>query len=142
MIEMAGSIWNSNPAYIRCITTNGIVKSNGELVMGRGIALQVKQRYPELPRLLGELVKNGGNIPYYIEDHNICSFPTKNHWWDKSDIKLIINSCHHLNRIVNSFDKYAVLTRPGCGNGGLSWETEVKPVISTILNNRVAIMNL
>lgn len=31
---------------IVCVTTNGIVKSNGELVMGAGCALAFKKQFP------------------------------------------------------------------------------------------------
>ena len=41
------------------ITTNGFTKSNGEAVMGRGIAEQFKNAYPELPRVLGSKIIQG-----------------------------------------------------------------------------------
>jgi hypothetical protein len=50
-----------------CITTNGSVKSNGELVMGRGIALEAAQRFPGMAYHLGRKVKHEG--------HRACVIP-------------------------------------------------------------------
>jgi len=137
MKETKGNLWEAKPQFIRCITTNGTIKKNGELVMGRGNALQAKQKHPELPKLLGQYIKNSGNIVYYLKEYGIATFPVKHHWQDKADIGLIIQSCYQLNALLDSLNKPAVLPRPGCANGKLNWEKEVKPVISTILSNKV-----
>jgi hypothetical protein len=39
-----------------CITTNGFVKSNGECVMGRGIARTCRDRFAGLARRLGWMI--------------------------------------------------------------------------------------
>jgi hypothetical protein len=142
MKELTGNLWDARPEFIKCITTNGVVKKNGELVMGAGVALQAKERYPQLPSLLGSYVKTSGNIVYYFEKLNIASFPTKNDWKDKSDIRLIVGSCVQLSAMLKNFDKYAVLPRPGCSNGGLDWEKEVKPYISGVLSDRVWVITI
>jgi len=142
MVEDTGNIWNYSNNITKCITTNGIVKKNNELVMGKGIALQAKKRYPDIPKILGDFVKLNGNILYYIKKYNIISFPTKHHWKDKSSIELIKQSCYTLNYFTESFNKLAVLPKPGCENGGLDWESEVKPIISKILNNRICVISL
>lgn len=52
MKEAQGDLWTL-PAEFRCITTNGIwSKNTGEAVMGAGVALDAKRRYPDLPRRL------------------------------------------------------------------------------------------
>jgi len=142
MKEATGDLWQAKPQFIRCITTNGVVKKNGELVMGRGNALQAKERYPQLPGLLGSYIKSSGNILYYIEELNIASFPVKYHWRDKADLKLIAQSCYLLNVLLDNLDKSAVLPRPGCANGRLDWEREVKPLLSQIISDRVWIITL
>ena len=63
-----------------CITTNGFTKSNGEAVMGRGIAKQMADRYPYLPKLLGNAIRDNGNIIQelgVITKTKIISFPVK-----------------------------------------------------------------
>ena len=62
------------------ITTNGFTKSNGEAVMGRGIAEQFKNEYPELPRILGCKIIQGGNNVHFLKQlgrTRIYSFPVK-----------------------------------------------------------------
>ena len=40
-----GNMWDSwDDADLFLITTNAVIKVNGELVMGRGIALEARQR--------------------------------------------------------------------------------------------------
>lgn len=141
MKEAIGNLWEANTKFIRCVTTNGIVKRNGELVMGRGNALQATQRYPQLSRILGSYVETSGNMVYYLEQFNVASFPVKHNWRDKADIELIKKSCHQLNALLNNLGRFAVLPRPGCSNGRLYWERDVKPVISQILSDRVWVIN-
>lgn len=137
MREATGNLWEADGKFIKCITTNGITKRNGELVMGRGVAKQAVDRFPSINYDLGNLVKRNGNIVYYLEQFNIASFPTKHDWCSKSDIELIKRSCYQLNAILDKLNRLAVLPRPGCSNGLLDWEREVKPVISQILSDRV-----
>ena len=62
------------------ITTNGFTKSNGEAVMGRGIAEQFKNAYPELPRILGSKIIQGKNNVHFLKQlgrTRIYSFPVK-----------------------------------------------------------------
>ena len=62
------------------ITTNGFTKSNGEAVMGRGIAEQFKNMCPELPRILGsKLIQHGNNVHFLKQmgKTRIYSFPVK-----------------------------------------------------------------
>ena len=62
------------------ITTNGFTKSNGEAVMGRGIAEQFKNAYPELPRILSSKIIQGKNNVHFLKQlgrTRIYSFPVK-----------------------------------------------------------------
>ena len=137
MRESVGDLWEANPNFIRCITTNGTVKRNGDLVMGRGNALQALRRYPGIQTILGHHVKSSGNKVCYLLDFNIASFPVKHDWHEKADIQLIKTSCIQLNELLNNLNRSAVLPRPGCSNGRLNWEEEVRPIIAQILSDRV-----
>jgi len=148
MIEITGNLWDywRKPDSIVCITTNGVVDSSGHLVMGRGNAAEAKQRWPRISSILGNHVKRNGNIPRFMQysesgwpSHghgcNICSFPTKNHWRDRASILLIQKSAELLLLLMEDNRGYNwILPRPGCGNGGLKWET-VKPVIEFLPDN-------
>lgn len=134
MQEIWGDIWgpfgNEGDAVLRCVTTNGIVKRNGELVMGAGIAKQAANRYPALPRLLGQGVRKHGNVPLLVEEIGIISFPTKHNWKNKSVPSLILKSAERIAKLADYYD-HILMTRPGCGLGGLNWE-EVKAMLEPI----------
>ena len=134
-------IWKSEADYV-CVTTNGVVKRDGTLVMGAGIAKQARDRVPGIDRVFGDGVKLLGNIPLIFNTAkgtpNIISLPTKHHWKDKSDLDLIIKSVAHIAKTMRPTDSIA-LTRPGCALGGLSWEHTVKPAIEPLLDDRFTI---
>jgi len=138
MIEKKGNIWYAK-ATIICITTNGDVKKNGELVMGRGIAHQATTRYPGLAKLFGDEVKMYGNTycptPYLDEGRLLALFPVKHHWMDPADLNLIRTSTEQLFAQAIAFPHAIfVLPRPGCGNGRLKWE-DVKPIVEILPDN-------
>lgn len=140
MLEEFGDFWTIQ-GDARCITTNGTLRSNGDAIMGKGIALQAKLRYPRIEFALGRLIQKYGNHLFYI-GHGLISFPTKHDWRDdKSDIGLIKRSAMELVSlfkgdvpIKNKSNRRILLTRPGCGSGNLDW-TEVRPILQTILNS-------
>lgn len=144
MKEIIGNIWDMK-ADIICITTNGNVKSNGDAVMGRGIALQCAKRYPHIPSFLGKSIGKNGNCVVPLDTAvlpHIFSFPTKLNWWEKSDIELIKKSCHELKSWMDQQGyKKVLLPRPGCANGGLNW-ADVKKAIAPILDDRVTVVSL
>lgn len=133
-----------------CVTTNGKVKTNGYAVMGRGIALEADRRF-HLAERLGKLLSRYGNVPFDMgsmthhggEAHryHIITFPTKHHWKDPSDIKLIERSAKKLVEICdkNNITK-CYLPPVGCGLGGLDFNRDVAPVLSKILDNRFIII--
>jgi hypothetical protein len=129
IIEASHDIWDlHDDGYWICITTNGMTKNNGEAVMGKGIALEAAQRFPDLPMELGRILDTRGNIPYSFPRYRIVTFPTKHDWRKKSDLSLIVESY----KIIASDKSRAswqtkskggilCIPRPGCGNGGLEW---------------------
>jgi hypothetical protein len=117
-----------------CITINGIIKADGRAVMGAGNALQAKKLYPDIDLRLADHLNNHGNVPGIINlKPCIVSFPTKNHWRDKSSLFLIEQSAQLLALMIKErhWQKVA-LPKPGCNNGHLKWE-EVEPIIEKYL---------
>ncbi len=126
MHEVIGDIWDyTNKGWI-VVTTNSVIKSNGEAVMGAGIALQAAKRFPSLPKELADCMISVGHKIHYFLEYGIVAYPTKRHWKDKSDLDLIIAGAIQLKEDVKTFRyqqrpvKY-FLPRLGCGNGGLEW---------------------
>lgn len=146
MLEECGDFWDVD-ADARCITTNGALRRNGNAIMGKGIAFQAREKYKarnyNLETVLGKMIRSYGNHVFYL-GNNLFSFPTKHHWRENSDIKLIERSSHEIINLLKDLDssewKRILLTRPGCGNGGLEWN-DVKSVIQNILDDRFIIVD-
>lgn len=147
MEELVGNIWRECIGFdALCVTTNGVVKKNGDAVMGKGIALEAKERFPTLPTILGRKLASSGNNVHYLCHANVgaelnsvalISFPTKHHWRERASLELIKRSAYQLVKLAdkNGWEKI-ILPRPGCGNGGLVWATEVRPVLEPVLDDR------
>lgn len=147
MKEIVGNLWDQDNCVI-CVTTNGIVRGDGKLVMGAGCAKEARDRFPGLDSLLGNRVKSWGNVPHIagayqldkIKVATIVSFPTKNHYKDDSDMKLIEQSARNLRKMADDLNwKKVVIPRPGCGLGYLRW-TDVKKVIEPYFDDRFFII--
>lgn len=131
-----------------CVTTNGMVRRDGRAVMGRGIAKTADQRFG-LAYTLAEYLGKYGNRVFNMgvrrdsvtgRAMRVFTFPTKHDWRDPSDLELIAQSARQL---VAQCDRLRVstcyLTCPGCANGRLDWETQVRPVLEPILDDRFVI---
>ena len=134
MIVTEGNIWEY-PAHYTCVPVNKVIKDNGELVMGAGLARQAKEMYPHIPKRFGQLMRQHNGKVCYDDITKLIAFPTKNHWKDDSDLLLIERSAKQLHRLCYSLgNPEYIITLPtvGCGNGGLMWQ-QVKPVLSANL---------
>lgn len=144
MFEQRGNLWSyHNEGHWICITTNGFVKKNGECVMGRGCAKEAAERYPELPKLLGQQIKKLGNQLILFPEMRIITFPVKHNWWEEADPDLIRSSCKELVQLViagwSDYER-VYLPRPGVGNGKLDWDTVVKPILLEEFNGLSSIV--
>lgn len=138
-----GDIWKYHDAgHTICVATNGIVRVDGNAVMGRGIALEAGTRFPQLKRELGDKLF-GGNHVYWFPEFRIITFPTKHHWMYDSDLKLIHKSAVQLAKVVkdNNIAGPIYLPAPGCGNGNLTWE-QVCPAIMDVLDDNFTVVTL
>jgi O-acetyl-ADP-ribose deacetylase (regulator of RNase III) len=104
-------------------------------VMGKGVALKFKQRFPEMfndyaRRCEQKAVKLGE--PYVYEDKSgvkILNLPTKDHWRSPSRLHDIERGLDHLVQNVQAWNITSMAMPPlGCGNGGLEW-SQVGPLI-------------
>ena len=137
MKEVKGNIWEY-PSDYKCITINGALRKNGTGVMGAGIALEAKLRYPDVEKTLGEHIKeNNGKVRLCMLGHGLIGFPTKYHFMERnSNLNLIKKSARELNQLKKLLPKKTTiaLTRPGCRNGHLKWKV-VKPILEKILSS-------
>jgi hypothetical protein len=147
LIEETGDIWEYYQyGAMIVVTTNGIVRKDGACVMGAGVAKQAAKKFPQLPFEVGRHLGRYGNVVGVF--HRIITMPVKHHWRDEADLDLIAASARDLCRIVTILNAHVgaprniVSVRPGCGNGGLNWET-VKPIVAPwFIHAGITIVNL
>src|SRR5690625_926474 len=114
---------DSAEAYVNTVNTVG--------VMGKGIAYQFKQAFPEMFKEYARdckkgLVKVGKmhvvNIHGLATPRYVINFPTKRHWRDPSKLEYIRDGLIDLVRVIQKLDIKSIALPPlGCGNGGLNW---------------------
>lgn len=107
-------------------------------VMGKGIALQFKQAFPENFKQYQKACKNDGVQPgrmftvatdSLLHPKYIINFPTKRHWRHNSRLEDIKAGLAALVAEVKTLGIQSIALPPlGCGNGGLDWAI-VKPLI-------------
>lgn len=104
-------------------------------VMGKGVALEFKKRFPRMARdyedrCARKQVRVGE--PYLYADETgtrIINFPTKDHWRSASRLADIESGLDHLATHADEWGITSLALPPlGCGNGGLAW-SEVGPLI-------------
>jgi hypothetical protein len=120
------------------VPTNGAIRYDGACVMGRGVALEAKRRFPKLPYELGERLCEFGNLVYTFPNYNILTFPVKHLWYEKANIELIEKSAKQLYKVV---DRPVYMPRVGCGNGRLSWN-DVRPILDKYLDDHFTLVEL
>jgi O-acetyl-ADP-ribose deacetylase (regulator of RNase III) len=113
-------------------------------VMGKGIALQFKNKWPENFKHYEKACKAGEVRPGKMLVHElgrlggkpnfIINFPTKDHWRGKSQLSFIEEGLDDLVRVIREHGITSIAMPPlGCGNGGLNWSV-VRPLIERKLN--------
>ncbi len=109
-------------------------------VMGKGIALQFKKKWPANFKAYSEACKRNevrvGKMHVYdagalATPKYVINFPTKDHWRGKSKISFISEGLQDLTKIIDEYRIQSIAIPPlGCGNGGLDWDT-VKKLIES-----------
>jgi O-acetyl-ADP-ribose deacetylase (regulator of RNase III) len=116
-------------------------------VMGKGVALEFKRRWPDNFRKYKNACDSKTLRPGKLYVHQtgdmfsaggpkfIINFPTKDHWRSHSKLEYIESG---LDTLVDTIRRCGItsLALPplGCGNGGLDWD-DVKPLIASKLGD-------
>lgn len=110
-------------------------------VMGKGVALEFKKRWPKnfqeyrkaceqkklVPGML--LIHEASNGLLEDRPKYIINFPTKNHWRSPSKIEYVAEGLDELAKWLDLGLIDSIAMPPlGCGNGGLAWR-DVRPLI-------------
>jgi hypothetical protein len=119
--------------------------------MGAGIAKDFRDKFRDIDMEWGRRIKYGvHDTGFMVSTINssiggsrllsIVAFPTKKDWKLDSNLDLISCSALTLENTAKILGwEHILLTRPGCGNGGLDWSV-VKQAISH-LDNRFKVIN-
>jgi O-acetyl-ADP-ribose deacetylase (regulator of RNase III) len=111
-------------------------------VMGKGIALQFKKRFPGNFKAYAAACKAGDvetgrmfvfDAGQLVRPRWIVNFPTKRHWKSTSRLEDIDAGLDDLAKVIAELGIRSIAVPPlGCGLGGLRW-TDVKPLIEAKL---------
>jgi len=112
-------------------------------IMGKGLALEFKKRYPQNFAWYYKICSDnrltpGKVLTTYVGldtvDY-IINFPTKRHWRDSSTIECISTGLDALLLEIKKLHiKSIALPALGCGNGKLLW-SDVKPLMEARLSS-------
>ena len=158
MQHVVGDIWDFVGRAPIVVPTNIGWTKAGNNVMGRGVAMQAAQRFPDLPEWYGRFCKAHGArtpvafkafgstlrssaiIPWTWAD--LILFPVKplneEHpwlsWQSRASLSLIERSLQELVDLIPKWPDPVKIVLPlvGCGNGGLSLG-EVLPLLDKYL---------
>lgn len=114
-------------------------------VMGAGVALEFKNRFPDMYKAYVEVCKNNEispSKPFIWEEIDLFSnctiinLPTKIHWKNPSEYEYIEANLLWLKDFLSNKNIEDTVTLPalGCGHGGLNWNI-VKGKINFYLND-------
>lgn len=120
------------------ITTNAFVKNNGALVMGAGIAKQVRDRWPGIDVEIGQTILricgNGGAYGLILQN-KLGVFQVKHHFKHQANLALIKKSSLALEALARANpDKTYSMNYPGIGNGHLN-KWAVEPLLLNLPDN-------
>lgn len=146
-----------------CITTNCTLLEDGTNPMGGGCAGAAVKHWPTLERVYGYMLQMTPHVPCILgyADQNdikdfvlpddlesfeglcaIVAYPTMHDITEAASLDLVIRSAELLSEMADVFGwNKVVVPRPGSGIGGLDWETEVKPAIKDILDDRFTLIH-
>lgn len=126
MIKLTkGNLFDANTeAIVNPVNTVG--------VMGKGLALQFKQRYPENFNCYRKAFEHkelttGNMLLFEVGETSnpryIINFPTKQHWRGKSKIEYIEEGMEDFVKVIEENNIQSVAIPPlGAGWGGLDWQ--------------------
>lgn len=116
-------------------------------VMGKGVALEFKKRWPDNYKEYKKLCSSKDLRPgkVFVFDTKqlfptdgprfLVNFPTKDHWRAKSKLDYVESGLDALVEAIKDYGIKSIAIPPlGCGNGGLEW-SDVKPLIIEKLDN-------
>jgi hypothetical protein len=120
---------------VKLFTGNPIRRADGALVMGRGAAQAVRDRWPTVQHRL--VIQPGKPLAWFeiSPDQWIGWFQVKHHWREPADLDLISAAAQALAHGAAARPQRTFqVNAPGVGNGRLSWAA-VEPLLQCLPGN-------
>lgn len=104
------------------------------ILTGGGCPAVAAKLFSHLPSMIGNIIAANGGFFCGLIDANetqpLFIFPTKINVWEDSMLEVVQKSLCLLKLTARTQkDKIFLLPRPGCGLGGLSWPSQIKPLL-------------
>ncbi|HBR9899869.1 macro domain-containing protein [Raoultella ornithinolytica] len=120
-------------------------------VMGAGVALAFKNKYPEMFKEYVRQCKANEILPgkpsvwkkedMFSKGIEIINFPTKDHWRNPSEYEYIESGLIWLSEYLKNKEGLTItLPALGCGHGGLDWEKVKKLIIHYLAETKSNIL--
>lgn len=145
-----GNLWDSIDDLI-LVTGNMYITKDNKLVMGRGAALELKEKFPGIDYKFAKIIKYYGRGEYnvivvdpfanaaekYTKNQLYGVFQVKFHFKSPANLELIERSCNKLISLLKhplrNFNAVS-MNFPGIGYGQRTVE-EVLPIVSKLPDN-------
>ena len=133
--------WDLPDIYL--FTGNPIIKKNGAIVMGRGAAKEVRDTFPGIDKMFGDMIQqahtDNGHPPNILLANKgtqyIAWFKVKEHWKLPADPSVIARSVIELTQNATDRPKLNFhMNYPGIGNGRLHIR-HVAPLLESLPDN-------
>jgi O-acetyl-ADP-ribose deacetylase (regulator of RNase III) len=125
--EMVGTIFDSEAQTL-------VNTVNCEGFMGKGLALEVKRRFPGVDRAYRQACASGALRPGVLQlvsapERWILNFPTKDSWRAKSRMTFLEDGLEYFRDHYREWGIDSIaFPQLGCGLGGLRW-SDVRPLM-------------
>jgi hypothetical protein len=138
-----GNMFDAPLPDLLCFTANATIKANGALVIGKGAAEEVRDRFPGIDLKLGNTISCYGRngryglaiISWPALDTKIAAFQVKFDYLEPANLGLIRYSTIKLFEYIVCFQPASVyLNFPDIGNDGLA-EADALPIVSLLPDN-------
>lgn len=140
MILQKGDIWSVwNITDLLLFTANSTITKDNKLVMGAGIAKEVRDRFPGIDSRIGnllnelQLANKDFGLLLSPSGKKIGAFQTKIDWKQPSNLELIRKSTLMLLEVSSNY-KRIDLCYPGINHGKLN-PSDVLPIIQQLPDN-------
>lgn len=138
MKAIVGDLW-AVEADFRGIPTNPDVDSDLLAIMGTGVALQAKTRFPDVAKVLGKFIISFGSRVQPLHLAGLFAFPVKERWFKRASKATIARSVKELTKLAKeNSDKTFALPLVGTGAGDLRPE-EVWPLLKGLPDNVIVV---